>query len=90
MSEPHTSGGHLDLLHTHPLVEEILEGHRDHARGDERGWTSYRGHVYRVFNMARVLVPDRIIATTSWLSRQLSTTSTCSARWTIWDLPSAP
>jgi hypothetical protein len=40
--------------------------------------------------MARVLVPDRIIATTSWLSRQLSTTSTCSARWTIWDLPSAP
>jgi hypothetical protein len=59
MNEPHTSGGHLDLLHTHPLVEEILEGHRDHARGDERGWTSYRGHVYRVFNMARVLVPDR-------------------------------
>ncbi|MGH3537886.1 MAG: hypothetical protein ACRDQJ_06230 [Pseudonocardiaceae bacterium] len=33
MSEPQTSGGHLDLLHTHPLIEEILEGHRDHARG---------------------------------------------------------
>jgi hypothetical protein len=59
MSEPQTTGGHLDLLHTHPLIEEILEGHRDHARGDERGWTSYRGHAYRVFNMARVLVPDQ-------------------------------
>jgi hypothetical protein len=56
MSEPQTSGEHLDLLHAHPLIEEILEGHRDHARGDERGWTSYRGHAYRVFNMARVLV----------------------------------
>lgn len=47
-----------DVLTTHPLVEEILESHRDHARGDERGWSSYRGHAYRVFNMARVLVPD--------------------------------
>lgn len=47
-----------DLLRTYPLVEEILDGHRDHARGDERGWSSYRGHVYRVFNMARALVPD--------------------------------
>lgn len=32
------------LLRTHPLVEEILDSHRDHARGDERGWSSYRGH----------------------------------------------
>lgn len=47
-----------DVLHTHPLVEEILDGHREHAMGDERGWASYRGHVYRVFNLARVLVPD--------------------------------
>jgi hypothetical protein len=46
------------LLHTHPLVEEILDSHWDHARGDERGWSSYRGHLYRVFNMARAQVPD--------------------------------
>jgi hypothetical protein len=48
-----------DLLRTHPLVEEILDSHRDHAAGDERGWASYRGHAYRVLNLARVLVPDR-------------------------------
>ena len=47
-----------DLLHTHPLVEEILDSHREHAVGDERGWASYRGHVYRVFNLARAVVPD--------------------------------
>lgn len=48
-----------DLLRTHPLVEEILDSHREHAGGDERGWAGYRGHVYRVLNLARVLVPDR-------------------------------
>ncbi|HET9254795.1 MAG TPA: hypothetical protein VFO16_06285 [Pseudonocardiaceae bacterium] len=47
------------LVRTHPLIEEILDSHRDHSQGDERGWSSYRGHAYRVFNMARVLVPDR-------------------------------
>jgi hypothetical protein len=49
----------VDLVQDHPLIEEILEGHREHARGDERGWASYRGHVYRVFNLARAVVPDR-------------------------------
>ncbi|MGH3981635.1 MAG: hypothetical protein ACRDST_02805 [Pseudonocardiaceae bacterium] len=49
----------VELFQTHPLVEEILDSHRDHAAGDERGWTSYRGHVYRVLNMARAIVPDR-------------------------------
>ncbi|MGH3697475.1 MAG: hypothetical protein ACRDRX_26415 [Pseudonocardiaceae bacterium] len=49
----------VDLLRTYPLVEEILGSHREHAGGDERGWTSYRGHVYRVFNLARAVVPDR-------------------------------
>ena len=49
----------LDVLQTHPLVEDILDSHRDHALGDDRGWVSYRGHVYRVFNMARAVVPDR-------------------------------
>jgi hypothetical protein len=46
------------LIHTHPLIEEILDSHRDHACGDERGWAGYRGHVYRVFHFARVLSPD--------------------------------
>src|SRR5262249_15905373 len=49
----------VGLAWTHPLIEEILDSHRDHSRGDERGWASYRGHAYRVFNLARVLVPDR-------------------------------
>jgi hypothetical protein len=48
----------VDLLRTYPLIEEILDSHRDHAAGDERGWTSYRGHAYRVFNLARALAPD--------------------------------
>jgi hypothetical protein len=47
------------LLWTYPLIEEILDHHRNHARGDEHGWSNYRGHVYRVFNMARALVPDQ-------------------------------
>jgi hypothetical protein len=47
-----------DLLHTHPLIEEILDSHREHAEGDERGWAGYRGHVYRVLNLARAHVPD--------------------------------
>jgi len=48
----------VEIIETHPLVEEILDGHRDHARGDERGFEGYRGHVYRVLNLARALVPD--------------------------------
>lgn len=47
------------ILVSHPLADEILDCHRDRAAGDERGWASYRGHVYRVLNLARVLVPDR-------------------------------
>ena len=34
-----------------PLIEQVLEGHREHALGVERGWVSYRGNVYRVFNL---------------------------------------
>ncbi len=47
-----------DILRTHSLVEEILAAHRDHARGDEAGYAGYRGHVYRVLNLARALVSD--------------------------------
>ena len=46
------------ILTTHPLIEEILDAHADRARGDERGFAGYRGHVYRVFNLARALVDD--------------------------------
>ena len=51
----------VDLLRTHPLVEEILDSHREHAAGDEHGWSSYRGHVYRVLNLARAVVPRRAL-----------------------------
>ena len=47
------------LVRTDDLVEEILDTHRAHARGDDEGYRGYRGHVYRVLNFARVLVPDR-------------------------------
>jgi hypothetical protein len=47
-----------EIIHIHPLVEEILDGHRDRARGDEAGYSGYRGHVYRVLNLARALTPD--------------------------------
>lgn len=47
-----------DILHTHPLVDEILDAHHDHCGGDEKGYTGYRGHVYRVLNFTRALSPD--------------------------------
>ncbi len=46
------------LLEEHPLLEEILESHRDRGGDDAAGWAGYRGHVYRVVNYARVLEPD--------------------------------
>ena len=46
------------ILDAHPLIEEILDAHADRARGDEAGFAGYRGHVYRVFNLARGLVDD--------------------------------
>ena len=48
-----------ELVREHPLVDEILETHRDRARGDDAGWAGYRGHVMRVLNLARALAPDR-------------------------------
>ena len=47
-----------ELVREHPLVEQILDDHSDHARGDDAGWAGYRGHVYRVLNFARALAPD--------------------------------
>lgn len=46
------------VITTHPLIEEILDAHAGSSRGDVAGYTGYRGHVYRVFNFARVLVDD--------------------------------
>ena len=47
-----------DIMRSHPLVEEILDAHRERACGDDAGYAGYRGHVYRVLNFARVLVAD--------------------------------
>jgi hypothetical protein len=47
-----------ELVREHPLVEQILDEHRDRAGGDEAGWSGYRGHVYRVLNFARALAPE--------------------------------
>ena len=48
-----------ELIREHPLVEQILAGHSDRARGDDgRRGPATRGHVYRVLNFARALTPD--------------------------------
>ena len=47
-----------ELVREHPLVEQILADHSEHACGDDAGWAGYRGHVYRVLNFARALAPD--------------------------------
>jgi hypothetical protein len=47
-----------ELVRDHPLVEQILDAHSDRAGGDEAGWKGYRGHVYRVLNLARALAPE--------------------------------
>lgn len=46
------------LIRSHPLVEQILAEHRDRAGDDDVGWAGYRGHIYRVLNLARALAPD--------------------------------
>ena len=47
-----------EILDTHPLIEEIFATHREHACGDDAGYEGYRGHAYRVLNLARAIVPD--------------------------------
>jgi hypothetical protein len=47
----------VEILRTHPLLEEIFATHREHARGDDVGYEGYRGHAYRVLNLARAIVP---------------------------------
>jgi hypothetical protein len=48
----------VEILHSQPLAEEILESHRYRARGDDAGFDAYKAHVYRVINFARALSPD--------------------------------
>jgi hypothetical protein len=45
----------MTQLIRHPLIEEILEDRREHARGNDAAWDGYRGHAQRVFNFARAL-----------------------------------
>jgi hypothetical protein len=47
-----------EILHRLPLVDEILESHRQCAHGDEAGYDAYKAHVYRTLNFARALTPD--------------------------------
>jgi hypothetical protein len=46
-----------EVLRTLPLVEEILESHRDRAHGDDAGFDAYKAHAYRVVNFARAMTP---------------------------------
>jgi HD domain-containing protein len=47
-----------EIIRNIPVAEEILESHRERARGDDAGYDAYKAHVYRVVNFARVLAPD--------------------------------
>lgn len=47
-----------EIIHAHPLIEQIFDSHRDHAQGDDAGYDGYRGHAYRVLNLARAIVPE--------------------------------
>jgi hypothetical protein len=45
------------ILRTVPLIDEILEAHREWARGDDVGFDAYKAHAYRIVNFARALAP---------------------------------
>jgi hypothetical protein len=46
-----------EIIRELPLAEEILESHRQRARGDDAGFDGYKAHVYRVVNFARAMTP---------------------------------
>lgn len=46
-------------LATSPLIDEILEEHREFSEGDEVGWVGYRNHAQRVFIFASRLADSR-------------------------------
>ena len=39
----------------HPLIDEILDAHRDIARGEEKAYEGYRSHAHRLLNFVRAL-----------------------------------
>jgi hypothetical protein len=45
------------ILRTVPLIDEILEAHREWAGGDDVGFDAYKAHAYRIVNFARALAP---------------------------------
>src|SRR5436309_15861955 len=53
-----------EIMQVHPLIEEILDEHRDHARGNDSAYADYKAHVYRVLNFARALLGENDDAAT--------------------------
>ena len=45
----------VGALVRHPLIDEILDAHRDVARGRDREFEGYRNHAHRVHNFARAI-----------------------------------
>src|ERR687883_1596485 len=45
----------MATLVRHPLIDEILDARREHARGRDRAFEGYRNHAHRVHNFARAL-----------------------------------
>lgn len=43
------------MLVRHPLVDEILDAHRDIARGQEAAFEGYRNHAHHIVNFARAI-----------------------------------
>ena len=43
----------MPVLVRHPVIDEILDERRDHARGDLVAFEGYRNHAHRVYNFAR-------------------------------------
>src|SRR4051812_35299180 len=42
-------------LARHPLIDEILDAHREVARGQDAAFEGYRNHAHRVHNFARAI-----------------------------------
>jgi hypothetical protein len=39
----------------HPLIDEILDARRDHARGQDAAFEGYRNHAHRIHNFVRAI-----------------------------------
>jgi hypothetical protein len=47
------------IIDQQQLIDEILDQHRENVGEDIEGYAGYRGHVYRVFNLARALAGEQ-------------------------------